>query len=161
MLRKNLPLQKHKGMSIYCNSCKRSFSWTTRIVSKQGETAKAEEPLCNKSKNLFSDCPFFKQHRYKIRIFIPGEKGKTKTKNLDAFEYKKAVLEAQDFENKIRSKKEIAQIKSKGHRNYNILLIDAQIEYSKIPFKYRPPRTSTNQKNKKTLKRNSIFHRTI
>ncbi|TGV02127.1 hypothetical protein [Flavivirga rizhaonensis] len=82
MKRKELPLEKHKGLFIYCNRCQRNFSWTYRIIRSGNRANKIEEPMCYETKTTFSSCEFFESHRYKVRVYIPNKKGKTKSKNL-------------------------------------------------------------------------------
>ncbi|MDH7448408.1 tyrosine-type recombinase/integrase [Aquimarina sp. 2201CG14-23] len=130
MKRKELPQQKHKGLFIYCNRCRKNFSWTHKFIKSNKGITKVEEPICNETTTVFSLCNFFKDHRYKVRVYLPNKKGKTKSKNLSSVDYNNAILEAIDFEKKIKSEVQIINTKESTIKGINILIIDAQIEYT-------------------------------
>jgi len=127
MERKKLPKQKHKGLFIYCNRCKKNFSWTSKSITSQKGKEEIEEPICKKTKTVFSSCKFFEEHRYKVRIYIPDEKGKTRYKSLNAKNHNEAIIEAIHFEKKVRYKSLENKISSLS--DFNILIVNAQIAY--------------------------------
>ena len=129
MKRKELPQQKHKGLFIYCNRCRKNFSWTYKFIKSNKGISKVEEPICNENKTTFSSCNFFENHRYKVRIYLPHKKGKTKSKNLSSIDYNSAILEAIEFEKKVKSEAQIISTKESTTKGINILTKDAQIEY--------------------------------
>ena len=129
MKRKELPQQKHKGLFIYCNRCRKNFSWTHKFIKSNRGIIKVEEPICNETKTIFSLCNFFENHRYKVRIYLPNKKGETKSKNLSSVDYNNAILEAIDFERKVKSETQIINTKESTTKGINILMKDAQIEY--------------------------------
>lgn len=129
MKRKELPQQKHKGLFIYCNRCRKNFSWTHKFIKSNKGIIKVEEPICNETNTTFSSCDFFEDHRYKVRVYLLNKKGKTKSKNLSSIDYNNAILEAIDFERKVKSEAETINAKESTAGGINILITDAQIEY--------------------------------
>jgi integrase len=73
MKRLTLPRNPHKGLKIFCNTCKRDNS----------------------------KCKHFDNQHYRIRIHIPGTIKGIKSKVLSAVEYKEAVIEAINFEKEL------------------------------------------------------------
>ncbi|MEW7277865.1 site-specific integrase [Aquimarina sp. 2201CG1-2-11] len=102
MKRKKLPLQKHKGLFIYCNHCRKDFSWTQKKVTQESGNTIKEEPLCGDSEKKYSSCKFSAKHKFRSRIYIPGTQ-RIVSKSFNVNSYNDAVKKAIDFEKEIKN----------------------------------------------------------
>lgn len=101
MRKLTLPKNPHKGLKIYCKTC--------RVYNPK--------------------CKHYDRHVYQVRIHIPGSKNEVKCKNLEAENYNDAVAECVDFERELKSNgyEKTNIIVSETSTDYNIG--DAVVKY--------------------------------
>jgi len=101
MKKLTLPNNPHKGLKIYCKTC--------RV-----DNAK---------------CKHYDQQVYRIRLYIPGNSDSVRTKMLEATNYKDAVIESVDFEKELKANgfEKTKIIESDTSIDYNI--VDAIVKY--------------------------------
>jgi integrase len=101
MRKLTLPKNPHKGLKIFCRTC--------RIDN--------------------SNCKHYDRQVYRVRIHIPGNSESVKTKFLEADNYNDAVAECVDFERELKSNgyERIAVTFSETSTDYNI--VDAVVKY--------------------------------
>ena len=75
MKKLTLPLNPHKGLKIFCRTCR------------------IDNPKCN----------HYNQQLYRVRIHIPGNSKSVRTKFLEATNYNEAVIECVDFEKQLKA----------------------------------------------------------
>lgn len=75
MKKLTLPLNPHKGLKIFCRTCR------------------IDNPKCN----------HYNQQLYRVRIHIPGSSKSVRTKFLEATNYNEAVIECVDFEKQLKA----------------------------------------------------------
>jgi integrase len=101
MKRLTLPKNPHKGLKIFCNTCKRDNS----------------------------KCKHFNNQHYRIRIHRPGTIKGIKSKVLVAVEYKEAVIEAINFEKELIATDYSLSVHDLGKGN-DYSIVDAVIRFN-------------------------------
>lgn len=101
MRKLTLPQNPHKGLKIYCKTC--------RVYNPK--------------------CKHFDRQVYQVRVHVPGTKNETKCKNLISVNYNDAVAECVDFERELKSNgyEKTNIIQSDISTDYNIA--DAVVKY--------------------------------
>jgi integrase len=152
MKRIKLPInRRHKGLIIFCNKCNKAFSWTKKSEKDlEGKTI-IKEPVCGKDKTKFSYCQFFKMHRFKVKVFIPGSGGKYRTKNLNITNYSQAVSAAISFEKEVKLSYHNLNSSLKIYGK-EILLLEAQAEYKNYLLNVNVPAHQKRERTKKYIK---------
>ncbi|WP_046755452.1 tyrosine-type recombinase/integrase [Kordia jejudonensis] len=152
MKRIKLPINRgHKGLIIFCNKCNKAFSWTKKSEKDLEGKIVTKEPICAKDKTKFSSCQFFKMHRFKIKVFIPGSGGKYRTKNLTVTNYSQAVSAAISFEKEVKLSYHNLNSSLKTYGK-EILLLDAQKEYKNYLLNVNIPAHQKRERTKKHIK---------
>jgi site-specific recombinase XerD len=126
--RKKLPSQRHKGLYVYCTTCKKYFSWTSKTEKSKLGKITTKEPLCGVTKNKFSKCPNFEKHKYRARVHVPGTQSTTASRTFDATTYNDAVAMTIDFENEFKTEI-LTTTNTENSGATSTYLFDAQIEY--------------------------------
>ncbi|EDP94688.1 hypothetical protein U8527_07000 [Kordia algicida OT-1] len=127
MKRKKLPSKRHKGLFLYCNECKKYFSYTKTTVKQGNGTVIRKEPECGKSKSKLSRCKSPEKHRYKSRLHYPGQNQRIISNTLNAETYNEAVTQAIAFEEEFKAKLSFTELPY--DTNKRVYLFDAQIRY--------------------------------
>ncbi len=96
-----LPKNPHKGLKIFCKTCR------------------VDNPKCK----------HYDRQVYRVRIHIPGNLGSVKTKFLDAENYNDAVLECIDFEKELKSNGYERTIISTSDTSTDYSIGDAVVKY--------------------------------
>lgn len=101
MKKLTLPQNPHKGLKIFCRTCR------------------VDNPRCT----------HYERQVYRVRIHIPGNSDRVRTKFLEATNYNEAVIECVDFEKKLKSNGYERTIVAFSETSTDYTLGDAVVKY--------------------------------
>src|SRR3569832_2043799 len=78
--------KKWKGLTVYCNKCKRNVS-----------------EICKETGKSIQRCPYGNKHVFKVYIHVPGTDNERKTKILDTRDVNEAIKYTIGFEKEVKS----------------------------------------------------------
>lgn len=140
---------KHKGLYVYCSSCRGYFSWTQRKTKNLLDKLINEEPNCKENGKKLSSCKFKDKHHFKSRIYLPGGTKKV-SRTLTATNYTDAVIQAIEFEKEVKDPKNYSNSNEVVlERNY---LFDTEIRYLDFLANVGVPEHHQVQRSEKHIK---------
>ena len=101
MKKLTLPKNAHKGLKIFCKTCR------------------VDNPRCR----------HYNRQVYRVRVHIPGNSNSIKTKVLDATNYSEAIIECIDFEKELKSNGYERTIVSLSETSTDYGIGDAVVKY--------------------------------
>jgi len=101
MIKLTLPKNAHKGLKIFCKTCR------------------VDNPRCR----------HYSRQVYRVRVHIPGNSNSIKTKVLDATNYSEAIIECIDFEKELKSNGYERTIVSVSETSTDYGIGDAVVKY--------------------------------
>ena len=101
MKKLTLPQNPHKGLKIFCRTCR------------------VDNPKCN----------HYDRQVYRVRIHIPGNSESIRTKFLEATNYNDAIIECVDFEKELKANGYERTVITHSETSIDYSIVDAVVKY--------------------------------